>query len=189
SIDNYVTVRVTENYLVAANGLSEIASNSMRYRQLQAAYILAPTPADKAKEAKTMATVLEGVNHGWGTYNPTVDAGFERGIADEFHAEFTDYVAMNEKFMALVDENKIVESIALYRGEMRTSFNKFRDHLIKDEDYQIKQAEMAKTHSVQAYSSAHLLILVALGVAAVLCIVAGWMIVSGVSTPIRAMTG
>ncbi len=189
SIVNDGAVLVTDNYLVAANGLSEIASNSMRYRQLQAAYILAPTPADKAKEAKTMATVLEGVNHGWGAYNATVDAGFERGIADEFHGEFNDYVALNDKFMALVDENKINEAVALYRGELRTSFNKFRDHLIKDEDYQIKQAQKAKTDGEQAYSGAHTLILVALGLAATLCVVAGWMIVSGVSTPIRAMTG
>src|ERR1700743_3801925 len=50
SIVNDGAKTVTDTYLVAANGLSEIATNAMRYRQLQAAMILAPTPADKAKE-------------------------------------------------------------------------------------------------------------------------------------------
>ena len=189
SIVNQGAVTVTENYLVAANALSKISSNAVRYRQLQAALILAPTAADKAKEAQTMVTVVNNVNEGWNTYNPTVEAGFEREIADKFHAEWNDYVALNEKFTALVSENKIPEAIAMYRGELRSSFNKFRDHLTEDGDYQLKQGDKAKTTGADAYSGARVLILTALGVAVLLCVASGWMIVSGVSTPIRAMTG
>jgi methyl-accepting chemotaxis protein len=189
SIVNDGAVLVTDNYLVAANGLSEISSNAMRYRQLQAAVILAPTPDDKAKEAKTMATVFESVNHGWGVYNPTVDAGEERGMADKFHAEWNDYVALNDQFASLVRDNKIADAVAFYRGQMRTTFNQFRADLIADEDYQLKQGNKAKTDVAQSYSGARILIMIALGIAATLCVVAGWLIVSGVSTPIRAMTG
>ena len=50
----------------------------MRFRQLQAALVLAPTAADKAKEAQTMSTVLNKVSEGWSNYEPTIDPGFER---------------------------------------------------------------------------------------------------------------
>ncbi len=38
-----------------------------------------------------------------------------------------DYVAMNEKFSALANANKMAEAVALYRGEMRQSFDEFFD--------------------------------------------------------------
>jgi len=188
SIVNDSAVTVTDNYLVASNGLSEVGASSMRYRQLQAALILAP-PAEKAKEAQTMNTVLDSVSHGWSVYEPTIDPGYERSVADKFHSEWNDYVAMNEKFGALATENKAAEAITLYRGEMRQAFNKFLADLNDDKAYQLKQGQLAKTNGAEAYSGARILIMVALGFAATLCVIAGWMIVSGVSTPIRAMTG
>ena len=41
----------------------------------------------------------------------------------------------------------------------------------------------------QTYSSARILIMTAMGIAAALCVVMGWLIVCGVSVPIRGMTG
>jgi methyl-accepting chemotaxis protein len=189
SIVNTGAETVTDNYLVAANALSEVAANSMRFRQLQAALVLAPTAADKAKEAQTMSTVLNKVSEGWSNYEPTIDLGFERGLADKFHSEWSDYVTMNEKFSALAQDNKAAEAVTLYRGEMRQAFNKFLSDLTDDEAYQVKQAKKAKADGADAYSGARILIMAALGFAATLCVIAGWMIVSGVSTPIRAMTG
>jgi methyl-accepting chemotaxis protein len=161
----------------------------MRYRQLQAAHILAATPAGKAKEAETMGTAVEEVGKGWATYSPTIDPGYERGVAEKFHSEWADYLAMNEQFIALSNANKAGEATALYTGEMRTRFNKFQSDLKEDEAYQLRQGQKATQEGAEAYSSAHTLIIVMLAIAAAFCIVAGWLIISGVSTPIRAMTG
>ena len=50
SIVNQGAVTVTENYLVAANALSKISSNAVRYRQLQAAPSwLRPPPTRRRK--------------------------------------------------------------------------------------------------------------------------------------------
>jgi methyl-accepting chemotaxis protein len=189
SIVNDGAMTVSNNYLVAANGLSDVAANAMRYRQLQAAHILAATPAGKAKEAETMGTAVEEVGKGWATYSPTIDPGYERGVAEKFHSEWADYLAMNEQFIALSNANKAGEATALYTGEMRTRFNKFQSDLKEDEAYQLRQGQKATQEGAEAYSSAHTLIIVMLAIAAAFCIVAGWLIISGVSTPIRAMTG
>ncbi len=182
-------VMLSSNYLSAANGLSELAYSAMRYRQLQAAHILAPTPEGKAKEAETMSRALQNVEEGWTTYSPTVDAGYERGVADKFHAEWNTYVALNDKLMAKSNANQTADANALYTGELRMAFNAFQGDLQDDQDYQIKAGKSEAAKVAATYSSSRIFIFIGLGMAAILCITAGWMIVSGVSTPIRAMTG
>jgi methyl-accepting chemotaxis protein len=181
-------VKVSTNYLVATDGLAELSYNAMRYRQLQAAHILAATPQAKAKEADTMRTALSGVDDGWSKYAPTIDEGYERNLANRFHAAWNDYVAMNERFIAVSESNKTSEATALYTGVMRTTFNNFYALLQEDQAYQVKSGQQETQHIFSTYSSSRTLILAVLGMAAFLCIASGWMIVSGVSTPIRAMT-
>ena len=78
---------------------------------------------------------------------------------------------------------------AYYTGEMRTLYNKFWADLQADEAYQLRMGQKATQDGAEAYSSARILIMTALGIAAALCVAMGWLIVSGVSSPIRAMTG
>lgn len=188
SIVNDGAVTVSNNYLVAANGLSDIGANAMRYRQLQASYILMSDPATRATTTQTMATVLSIADKGWTTYSPTIDPGYERNIADKFHSELTDYIAMNDKFMALAAAGKTADAATYYTGDMRTLYNKFWADLQADEAYQLKMGQKATQDGADAYSSARMLIMAALGIAAVLCVAMGWLIVAGVSSPIRVMT-
>lgn len=188
SIVNDGAVTVSSNYLVAANGLSDIGANAMRFRQLQASYILVSDPATRATTTQSMATTQSIVDKGWATYSPTIDPGYERGIADKFHSELSDYMAMNDKFMGLANAGKAAEASAYYTGEMRTLYNKFWADLQADEAYQLKMGQKATQDGADAYSSARILIMSALGIAAVLCVAMGWLIVAGVSSPIRIMT-
>jgi len=188
SIVNDGAVLVSDNYLTSANALSEISSAALLYRQQQAAHIMVSTPAEKAKRAEVLAKSVGDVEKGWSDYAPHIDAGFERNAADRFHTEWANYLALNEKLMGLSNANSTAAAIALYTGGMLSQFNKFQAALKDDEAYQLRQGAKAAKDGAETYSGAHLLLLVALGIAAILCVVAGWMIVSGVSTPIRAMT-
>jgi methyl-accepting chemotaxis protein len=188
SIVNDGAVTVSSNYLVSATSLSQIGENAMRYRQLQASYILSPDPATRATTTQSMTTVLSNVDKGWTTYAPTIDPGYERGVADKFHSELTDYLAMNDKFMALAAAGKMAEASAYYTGEMRTLYNKFWADLQADHAYELKMGQKAAQDGADAYSSARMLIIAALGIAAVICLAMGLLIVANVSSPIRVMT-
>jgi len=189
SIVNDGAIMVSDNYLTASNGLSDLAANAMRYRQLQASYLLVTDPATKATSLQSMTSALSGTERGWATYSPTIDPGYERGIAEKFHSELTDYIAMNDHFMEMANTGKTAEAAAYYTGEMRNLYNKFWADLQADEAYQLRMGQKATQDGADAYSSARILIMAALGIAAALCVAMGWLIVSGVSTPIRAMTG
>ncbi len=179
---------VSSNYLVAANGLGDIVYGSERYRQLQATHLLDSTPEQKAKELESMQDSLSVVNRGWATYSPTIDAGREKELADGFQSEWNQYLAYQEKFLALSNAHQNDAANALYIGEMRTVFNKFLDLLNQDRDYQVAQGKKVTKQIGVTYSNSRLLVIVALLAAAAVCVIAGWMIVSGVSTPIRNMT-
>ena len=182
-------IDLADNYLVASSALAEVDYNSMRFRQLQAAHALAPTPEAKAKEVETMRGTVEGVRKAWDQYAPTIDPGEEKGLAAKVMPAWNAYVALNDKFIALSSAGQTAAATALYTGEMRDAFHAFGDALQADQDYQLKAGAKKRADSAETYSQSRSMILGALGLAVALCVGAGWMIVSGVSTPIRAMTG
>ena len=138
SIVNEGAVTISDNYLVAANGLSDLGQNAMRYRQLQGSFLLMADADTRATTTRSLSTSQAESEKGWVTYSPTIGAGYERDIADKFHSELTDYLAMNDKFMALANTGKTAEASAYYTGEMRTLYNKFWADLQADEAYQLK---------------------------------------------------
>ena len=180
--------RVATDYLVATDGLGDFSYGAMRYRQVQAAMLLATALDDKAAEAKKTGDALEEANKGWAEYAPTIDPGYEQNLANKMHSAWDEYVAMNDKLMHLSNAAKNEEAVAFYTGEMSAAFNKFQDALQEDQNFQVKSGH-DETKTIQdTYSSSRTLILVVLGLAGGLCLVAGWMIVNGVSVPIRGMT-
>ena len=182
-------VALSSNYLVASQGLSTFAYNAMRYRQLQGSVLIAATPEGRAKEETTMRATIDQVEAGWNIYSPTIDPGYERGIADKFHAGWKNYVAMNDHFQELANAGKTAEATAFYTGDMRNAFNNdFVAYLTDDQAYQVKSGNNEAAASASTYATARIMIMAALGLAVLLCVISGWMIVSGVSTPIRAMT-
>ena len=179
---------IAKNYLVAAEGLGDFGIGATRYRQQQASMLLATALDDKAEQEKNAAGSFESANKGWTRYSATIDPGTEQSTADKLHSAWTDYTAMNDKLEKLSSTGKNEDATAFFTGEMATAFNKFEALLQEDQAYQMK-AGQDKTQSIaDTYSSSRILIFFGLAMAASLCVAMGWMIVSGVSTPIRAMT-
>jgi len=186
---NENSVTLSSNYLVASDALGEVAANAWEYRQLGAAHILRNSPEDKAKQAETMRASAEKLNKAWQTYEPTEDAGEEKTLAGRVMPAWNAYVALNDKLIAASNANQTAAATASYIGEMRTAFRAFTDALQADQAYQVKSGNKQATDSAETYSTARALILGALAAATLICVVMGWLIVSGVSTPIRGMTG
>ncbi len=185
---NDATVALADNYLVAADSLGDVNADAMRYRQLQATHLLAIGHDAKAEEAKAMKEMADAVAKAWGIYVPTVDAGTERGLADKVMPAWNAYLAKNDKFIAMSEANQTAAASAFFTGEMNSSYRAFEDALQADLDYQIDAGHKESASSAAAYTLSRNLIIGALVLASLLCLLAGWLIVTGVSTPIRAMT-
>jgi len=181
-------VKVSSNYLVASNELGAFRYNTTRFRQMQASYFIATTPEEKTKERAKQAAQLESAKKHWAAYEPTIDAGAETEIAGKIQPLWSDYLAMEDKFEQLAD-SKSPATAEFFTKDMSAAFNKFNDALQADLDYQVQSGQKIGQDIQDTYSSSRTLIIAVLSVAALLCVALGWLIVSGVSTPVRAMTG
>ena len=188
SVVNDSTINLASNYLVAADSLGDVATNVTRYRQLQAAHLLGTTHDAKETEFQNMQTAAADIAKAWNLYAPTVDAGPERGLADKVMPAWNAYIAMDAKFVELSNTNQTAAATALYTGEMRAAYRAFQDALQADQDYQVDAGARDSQASAQTYAFSRNLIIALLVLASLLCLTAGWLIVTGVSTPIRAMT-
>jgi len=181
-------VIVSGNYLVASNALGAFQYNTTRYRQMQASAYMATTPEAKAKEIAKGRVQLENAQKEWAIYAATVDAGVESEMAAKIQPLWNDYLALDEKLQALGNSHTPAAAATYYTTEMSAAFNKFNDLVQTDLDYQMKMGRAEAQKIADTYASSRTLIITALSIAALLCVVMGWLIVSGVSTPIRAMT-
>jgi methyl-accepting chemotaxis protein len=181
-------VEIADNYLVAANALGNFDGTTNRFRQLQAAHIMAKGIDAKAVEEKTMAEVAASARSALAAYTPTIDPGEERGLADQVIADWNAYYAMNDNFLQISRSGDVATATAFYTTDMRTTMNAFRMALAKLKEYQVSCGHNAVVNIHQTYSNAWYLIVGALVFAALMCVVAGYFLIGMVSTPIRRIT-
>ena len=181
-------VLVADNYLVGTRALGEFATATARYRQVQGSIALAPTPDLEGREvARLQNDILPQVKAAVAMYAPTVDEGEEREHFNKFMQDWNAYTAMNDRFLQMVKTNHTAAG-KFYVEDMRTAFDQFHGDLHLDIELQTTSARKGKATIGNTYQSAWDWIVGLLIFAAVFCLTAGFMIVTGVSTPIRAMT-
>jgi methyl-accepting chemotaxis protein len=181
-------VQLSGNYLLAATQLGDVNGAAMRFRQLEATHILATTAEDRAKEETTLATVLAELNKAYSTYATTIDAGEERQLNDELAPLWTQYLALHDKLIELSRKDDDKDAQKLYVGDMRTTFNQYYGTLNKIVAYQAEGGKKEAQTAADTYRLAWDFVIAALVMAAILCIGAGIVIVTGVSSPIKRMT-
>ena len=180
---------IRESWLVSTRALGEFKYHTMRYRQLQAAHILAPTPEQAAKEAATMAEVAASADSAWKEYEPTITAGEEEKLAARIHQAWLTYLSDNATLMTADAQHDMAASYRLYTGNLRTSFNAFADLLSEDIALNEKGAAASVAQGEALYASARLWIALGLGFAALICVLATAMAILGISRPILRLTG
>lgn len=185
---NDSAITLSDNYLVAQTQLGLINGSTGHLRELEAGHIFAESADERASEEDAMKGVIGEVQNAWLIYAPTVDAGEERELADRAAPAWQHYLQLHDRLIELSRANNDRAAQAFYLGEMRTSFSAYRDLLLKLIDHQIKSGKNEAVTAASVYESAWNWIVAALVLAAFMCIAAGLILVTGVSTPIRKMT-
>jgi methyl-accepting chemotaxis protein len=160
----------------------------MRFRQLEATAALAPDAAARAQEEATMGKVRTQADQVRQDYEQITATGDERQKSDEAMRLWRSYVTADGRFQSLAQAGDVAGATALYRGTMRTEFNKFEDGLSELVDVNDRNALRAVANATALGSSAHVWILGILALAVLLCFGIGTSLVRGVSAPIMAMT-
>lgn len=118
---------IRQSWLPATRELADLASDTIRYRQLQATAILVE-PSLRAREIRTLGEIRSGIEHRWRASVHFFDTAEERRAADQVWSAWARYVALGERMMQMTEHDS-AGATRLYTGEARTTFSQVRDGL------------------------------------------------------------
>jgi methyl-accepting chemotaxis protein len=188
SIVNAAAVDIRANLLPGSRALGDYSFHTMRFRQIEAAALLASTPEQAAKEASTLTQVAADAQKAWDSYVSKLASGSDRQLTNEIKAGWDNYLELDRKMIELAKAGDQKAAYASYVGNMRGAYNDWRGIVVTRIDEQLRAANVASQYGEQSYESARFWIYGAVALAAALCLIAGGLIVAGVSRPVMRMT-
>jgi methyl-accepting chemotaxis protein len=180
--------QIRDNWLPASRALGDYSFHTMRFRQAEAAAILAETPQQAEKEIATLTDVAGSARKVWDFYWGTVTPGEEQRLADQIKTGWAHYLELDQKMAALIRAGDRKGAYAFYVGDMRTAFNDWHDVLGQDIELQVRGGTKEANAGEESFLSARYWIIGMLAVAAGLSSLAGLMIVITVARPIVRTT-
>jgi methyl-accepting chemotaxis protein len=178
---------IRDNWMPATVVLGMVWHDTMRYRQIEATALLAPTPELREKELKTLPVLMAAVAKELKDAEPLATNSDEQRLTEAVESGWTAYLGLSHKIFDLSAQGDRDGAYALYVGEARTIFNKFGDTLAQDIEYNRAGGIAAANTGAALYVGARNYILIALSAAVLLCIAIGYGMVCGISRPITAM--
>jgi methyl-accepting chemotaxis protein len=193
AIDRLATVNgsaaeIRDNWLPATGWLGEIAKSIEQYRMLQAVHVMAGAAADKDKAEADIRNTFGVFDKVWKLYEPTVTTATETAIVAEFKTAWNDYVEDSKQLMELSRKNQAEAAGKLYIEKLREDFLKVRKALEVDLALNVEEGKKEADKGAEVFRLSRVLIVVTIALAALVCAGMGFMIVTGVSRPIGAMT-
>jgi methyl-accepting chemotaxis protein len=185
---NAAAVDVRDNWMPSTILLGKFARSAEEARSLVGNVILIEAGEARVKALARVIEARAAAEQARKDYEPTVTPGEERKLADEMNRAWNSYLATAAKTLAAIQENHEKEATALFLGETRDLFIKVRAAVQTDLEFNIKNGVKAGDTGEQVYNSARTMIIGALAFAALLCGIAGFVIIASVSRPIQRMT-
>jgi methyl-accepting chemotaxis protein len=193
SIDRLASVNgsaaeVRDNWLPATGWLGTISKSVEQYRSRQAQFLLATTAAERSQNEQSMAESYQAFDQAWRLYEPTVTTQKELALVAAFKQPWASYLENSKHLLELARKSQTEAATALYMGKLREDFGALRKALEQDLAFNVEQGRAEADRGAEVYRSSRSWIMATIALAAALCIVMGYIIVSGVSRPITAMT-
>ena len=177
---------VANNWLPSSQVLGDLSQDVALYRSRQGQSMQLSDTA-RADMLKSLEQTRLLVTKDMAAYKPLVSAGAEAELAATLETTIGNYLAYDSRLRGLIESDDIPTASALYFGEMRTSIDAARAAIKADRDFQLTEGTKAAEHGNQLGKSAITMIYAALGGAALIGVVIGWLMVTTISAPVRKM--
>ena len=185
---NDVAADVTGNWLPSVKVLGQYEYAMTRYRAFQAAYLLSSTDEEREKNTANLQKFAAKSDAAWAKYKPLITAGREQSIADKIAAAKAVYDPMQAKIEEIRKSQDEHAAAKYLMSESRDAFNALITAIDEDVQFNDESSIKVSADGAVAYSSARLWIYIALGLAALFCAVAGYVLVRAISKPLGNMT-
>ena len=178
-----------DNYLPATLYLGKIAENATRYRQREGSYVMVNTAQGRAEYTTKLAGNAAEVEKWLKAYEPTIDQGEDARLNSAYVQAWKDYLALSQTMMALAAQGDAAGATKLYLGDQTAKFDEFTKALDGDLEYNQRTGAAAANKGATLYDHTRILVLSVVAISVLVCLGTGLMLVFGVSSPIKRITG
>jgi methyl-accepting chemotaxis protein len=185
--------QIRDNWLPATKVLGLIKFDSMRYRQIEATHILQTAPDKKQAEASTLGSLSQQVEQEFGDYRRLTTTGEAQRAADQLLVEWQNYLGLSKQLVELSVKNDTAAAVARYTDSdgadgLRKNFNAYFKDLDAVITATVDSGNKAANVGAATYEAAQYWVAGFIVAAILLCTVSGYLIITGVSIPVTAMT-
>jgi methyl-accepting chemotaxis protein len=181
---------VRDNWLPSTGQMSKLLTSIYSFRLREARYLLvAADGGDLDKAQADIDAGIQRITKARADYTPLITPGTEdERLIRQFDQEWAVYGPLTVKMLALAKSHDTKAATAFFNNESRESFDRAIKALNDDADVNVSEGKKAADRGAEIYNSTKWIVIVAMLVAAALCIILGWLLVAGVSTPIQRIT-
>ena len=184
---NQLAATIGGYWLPATRSLGVLSYQAQRFRQIEAAYMLAAGD-ERDKEAETIKQIQQQIDKVFAEQLALAVSEDEHGRLQRLQKTWNDYHVLDLKYLDTAKSQGDLAAITLYLGEMRQSIHVFQDALGAEAKRNLDQGGEAVAASAALGVSADYNILAALIGVGALCAAVGFGLSRSLSRPITALT-
>jgi methyl-accepting chemotaxis protein len=182
-------VVIGRDALPSIKALSRVSVLAERYRAAVALRLISYDDASRADMDKLVATGRVDVRAALDTYAPLANDDAKRRLAADVESKWAVLVKNSDEILNLVRSGEQDRARTLLFTTFRRQIVEFRNVLAADIDSNDRNADAAVASGAATYASVRLWVIVTLVAAVIICTMAGFWLVTGVSRPIAIITG
>ena len=181
-------VDIRDNWMIGIAQLGKYQYVETRMRAYHLSYLSVST-TEQLQSIQDNLAKLQGVaQQTWKDYLATVDGDEERALAAAIIKSEAAYRAAAAEEMRILGDQGQAAAGVYASGPMRTAFNAFADAISADVDFNVAHGKMSAAEGAASFESARLWIFGAMGLSILICFGAGYVLITGVSSPLGRMT-
>jgi methyl-accepting chemotaxis protein len=179
---------VSGKWLPGMQDIGQLEYSAARLRSWQGATVNFTTPANVEAGNKNRAALTEKIDSLVRKFSNDAEEGQEKAIANRIAAAWAAYRPMEQKEIEILQTSGSAAAFAYYFVDMMQPFTEFKNAIEEGAKYHNEGGIETGAHGQDTFQSARILIFVAIGLAIVLCLSAGYALISAVSKPLGRMT-
>jgi methyl-accepting chemotaxis protein len=180
---------VAENWLPSVGVVGQLAEMAELYRSKQAHLLTATGAAQVSAIEKDLDDTMKAYDKLRVAYEPLITEGRERELVTGFDAARKTYLTQSRQLAELARRGDQKGAADLFFGDMRASTLTIREAIDADVALNVAEGHKAAMLATSVGQRAQVLILSFAPALVLVCALMGWALVSGISGPIKTMTG
>ncbi len=179
---------IRDNWLPGTHLLGQVQYAVSRFRSIEATYLLDVADEERGADMLRVQAQQVAATDALRKYDPLVAPGKQRALAEQVTKEWVAFQPMFAKEIEINGTSGQAAAAAYFKGPMRDTFTKLNDAINAAIVFSTEGGTAAANEGQQTFQSARIWILVTLGFAVLLCLVAGLTLIRSVSAPLIEMT-